>query len=388
MNMLKNKRNFNLSDSESGFASIVIALVLIIVLGLMTVGFAELARSEQQQALNKQLANQAYDAAESGINDAISEIAQNKLTNAQPNTCINTSEDPDETPYSSAINTPNGVAYPCLMVNLTPPNVVFNQFAPLTNRYLLFSTVNNNNPASAGSFTIDWKCDESDTNCNDNDPGNVPTKTVPASTGDLQSTPIWSQSKYPPMLEVSITALGAQFSRADLENNTYTAFLYPNSSSNNTYSFNNSSGTIGTQNTVTDSDGLNAPIIGGGCSGSTETTTGGYLCTVTLNGFPNGDTQYLISLDDYYEMSDVSVSAQTSEGSALDMKGGQAIIDSTGQAHNVLKRIEEVVPIGENATNINEPAEALQGANICKLLITQPDPTKGTQSQCVPQGLD
>jgi Tfp pilus assembly protein PilX len=57
-------------DNESGFASLVVASVLIVVLSLMTVGFAQLMRSNQTSALNKQLSDQAYYAAESGINDA------------------------------------------------------------------------------------------------------------------------------------------------------------------------------------------------------------------------------------------------------------------------------------------------------------------------------
>ena len=66
--------------NEEGFASIVIALILIIVLSLLTIGFAQLARREQQTALSKQLANQAQYAAESGINDAYYDLSHNDPT--------------------------------------------------------------------------------------------------------------------------------------------------------------------------------------------------------------------------------------------------------------------------------------------------------------------
>src|SRR4051794_12557602 len=61
---------------EDGFASIVIALVMITVLALITVSFAQLARREQQSALSKQLASQANYAVESGINDLKNKIPQ------------------------------------------------------------------------------------------------------------------------------------------------------------------------------------------------------------------------------------------------------------------------------------------------------------------------
>src|ERR1019366_6721948 len=56
--------------NEQGFASLIIAITLVIVLSLLTVGFAQLMRNEQNQVTNRQLNSQAYYAAESGINDA------------------------------------------------------------------------------------------------------------------------------------------------------------------------------------------------------------------------------------------------------------------------------------------------------------------------------
>src|ERR1700722_1988557 len=67
-------------ENEQGFASLVIALVIIVVIALITVGFAQLSRREQQTALDKQLANQAYYAAESGVNDTYY-LIQNALVN-------------------------------------------------------------------------------------------------------------------------------------------------------------------------------------------------------------------------------------------------------------------------------------------------------------------
>jgi type II secretory pathway pseudopilin PulG len=361
MNMIKISNRLSLRENESGFASIVIALVLIVVLGLLTVGFAQLARNEQQQSLNKQLANQAYDAAESGINDARDAIMNGSLNSTNlptnPNDCVN------NTVLHPSINKGNGVSYPCILVNLDPPHIILNKFPALTNRYLLFSTVDpsSNDPDPAGTFTVQWSCDSSDADCASyTTPAN---KTAPAAAGDLLESGTWAMDHYPPLIQVSITPVpAAGFTRDQLIQNTYTAFLYPSApGSGGTYTFSGAAnlGYINTNDAAED-DGGNTPIVGGDCSAASQQSTG-YLCKVSLKGIPTTSTQYLIVVSDYYETSD-------------DIAGGQAIIDSTGQAQDVLKRIQEVVPIGSNAEAVNVPSDALTGQNICKLFTTAPSP--------------
>ena len=75
--MLMKACNHHDQPDQRGFAAIVVALVLILVLSLLTIGFAELMRHEQRSALDKQLSSQAYYAAESGVNDAVSAAASN-----------------------------------------------------------------------------------------------------------------------------------------------------------------------------------------------------------------------------------------------------------------------------------------------------------------------
>ena len=59
---------------DGGFASIVVSLILVLVFSLITLGFAQIARREQQNALNQQLGTKASYAAESGINQIIKKI--------------------------------------------------------------------------------------------------------------------------------------------------------------------------------------------------------------------------------------------------------------------------------------------------------------------------
>src|ERR1700735_2299515 len=125
-----------LKNSQAGFAAIVIAIVLIIVLSLITVGFAQLMQNNQKQALNKQLSSQAYYAAESGVNDAenaIAAAAQNGDTLSKTS-CLNgvsASPGTDGTDYNglyfnSQVGTSTGASYTCLLINPDPKDVDIN----------------------------------------------------------------------------------------------------------------------------------------------------------------------------------------------------------------------------------------------------------------------
>ena len=55
---------------ERGVVSIMVSIVLMAVMTLIVLGFSEIARRDQRQTLDRQLSNQAFYAAEIGVNDA------------------------------------------------------------------------------------------------------------------------------------------------------------------------------------------------------------------------------------------------------------------------------------------------------------------------------
>jgi hypothetical protein len=56
---------------EGGFVSIIVCMIIMTILSLITIGFAQIMAREQRQALDRQLSSQAFYAAESGVNDAL-----------------------------------------------------------------------------------------------------------------------------------------------------------------------------------------------------------------------------------------------------------------------------------------------------------------------------
>jgi len=60
----------SLQRNQSGMVSIMVTMILMIVMSLIVVGFAQVSRRNQRVALDRQLSTQAFYAAESGVNDA------------------------------------------------------------------------------------------------------------------------------------------------------------------------------------------------------------------------------------------------------------------------------------------------------------------------------
>ena len=330
-------------QNDKGFASLAISLVLILVLALITVGFAQLARREQKDALNKQLSNQAYYAAESGVNDAVAAVpALTAGPPINPNKCLTSAQLGGVSSTLGSIN--QGTSYSCVLANLTPQSLVKDPLSADTGWNTMFST---NAPAgeSLSSITVNWS-------------SLLGKGARPAGATDLPPLASWS---YPAVLQFSLTPLAPQgvsnsnLTRNNLINNTFSAYLYPSSSGVGSVNYG--------VNTTADI------ITSNGCLSN--------VCSVTINNInsaPNAtnDEMYLLHIYDIYDNSTVSITNARSSvtNTQLDFTDSQAQIDSTGKSHEVLKRIQAVVPL--NST-LNQPNVGLEANKICKRYDTYPN---------------
>ena len=114
---------------DNGYASFVITLITIILVGLIVLGFSIDANIEQKNSLGNILSTDAYYAAESGINDAYNIVSQyiNKGLPVPPGNNCNShyyvngkSNQLFPNPESSA---PAQIYYSCLIVNPDPQNL-------------------------------------------------------------------------------------------------------------------------------------------------------------------------------------------------------------------------------------------------------------------------
>ncbi len=317
----KNHRRLN----EKGFASIAIALVLIAVLALLTVGFAQLARREQQNALNKQLANQAFYAAESGVNDAYSAIQKGILTTSTPKVggtqCLDL---PLPGSGSADISNQQGVSYSCVLVDLQPKTLVKDISAD-GDWSAYFTTVG----GTPDHVVFSWSS-----------LGSKP----PRSSGGFEPAPNWQEIA---VMQFSITPVTSS-TRDQLVNDTFTIYGYPSTSSGSA--------------TYSSSLGNQGKVVNGGCS-STDSS-----CHITVSGLP-GNTTYIIHAHAYYDATHFTF--QPFDGpTALGTKDAQAVIDVTGKAREVLKRIQVHVPV--TPPNGLPSGSSLDAQNICKRFTTDP----------------
>ncbi len=325
----------SLQSDQQGMASIIVTLILIIIITLIVLGFATISRREQRQALDRQLSTQAFYAAESGINDAVSAINSGSFTqighypSGQKKSC----DDPAGI-FTGSVNSSVGASYTCLLIDTTPPEAQYQ----ITNGKAVSADLHFGGASpvnAAAQLIIDWT---SDGNAKANTPDGAPNFNLPDSG-------TWNGSA---LLQVQLTDLNNGYSRSALNNSTFTTYLYP-SNSISSIPFK----TTGSLN------GLLAQghIYKAGCSGG--------KCEAIIT-FSPAATHLFLHIGAMYENADVTIRALDSSGGSMNFLGVQATIDSTGKAQDVLRRVQVHLPLQKQS---DSSIYAVQSANgICKQL--------------------
>ncbi|MEO6761681.1 MAG: hypothetical protein ABI220_04920 [Candidatus Saccharimonadales bacterium] len=352
---MKFTNNTEQSKYEAGFASIIIALILIIVLSLLTVGFAELMRHSQQRELDRHLGNQAYYAAESGVNDAVQAMSNGfsipKIT--CPPYESSPAGDPAGWQYLSNNTVDNTVSgsggslssWTCLLINPNPSSLVFNPVSMVTPKTFIFKPIDKDGGNTIAQLDVYWQ-DTDKTNQN-----------FRSDCGGVSCFPVSTNWGAIGMLRLSLTPL-SDLSREGLISNTYTAFLYPNRGGVNA----NGAGVVNGNTGLTTTAG---DVLNGECNKDSVPR----YCHVELTGIPASSSGYLVSLRSIYSQTDVYLTG-SSLGAPVSFDGAQTMIDSTGKAQNVLKRIQVRIPTRQNYP---WPGFDAEGAGaICKDLSAYP----------------
>jgi hypothetical protein len=122
-----------IKTNQSGASAIMFAMVFIVVISLISLGFATLARRDQRAALDKNISQQAQLAAESGIN-SVQQYINTYGSTAKSNSNCTPSTAPLDNPGYVAPNftSDGGPAITCLQWNLSPKTLTFtlNPFDP------------------------------------------------------------------------------------------------------------------------------------------------------------------------------------------------------------------------------------------------------------------
>ncbi len=342
------------------------------VLSLIVVGFAQLARREQREAFDKQLSTQAFYAAESGINDAMRKIDDGTLTDNKT-TCdpgvFNTSKDLD----SSA-----SVSYTCLLIDRTPSRLEYGAVEVDQSTVVPLNPVNTSvnpfQPQALSSLDVSWNKDDNGGSGYFYDGSN--NIALPAAgNGSGQ----WGDREAG-VLRVDLIPADGGLSRDNLANRMFTVFLYPGVQASDPSSVNYQGNAGGV--------GGNIQRIKCSASNTPRKCKARIIIPAAVS-----DKHYYIRMTSIYSNSKVTISALDTLNRQVSFEDGQYVIDSTGRAGDVLKRVRVHKSAGD--TDYRYPTYAINSVqNICKRLEVYPArpaqgstpaiPGFGDDSECTP----
>ncbi len=324
--------------NQQGMVSFIVTLVLMLVITLIVIGFSQISRREQRQALDRQLSTQAFYAAESGVNDAIKAIHNNYVGDGSGN---KTSCGADATgTFSGAnygvIDSGQNIGYTCLLINQGSVNNL--SYSPIHAGKAISADMKFVNPgagpgpANAQDIYFKWS---------------VPAKST--QYPNFPASAAWT------VLRVTVTDLtGANpYTRDNLNNNSFTTYLYPGGSSAATVTFNGQGSPAGLK--------AQGQIINADCSAGTSCTAGIKFAPALNHVF--------VRVTAIYADTNLTITADNPPGTPLNIIGAQAIVDVTGKAQDVLRRIQVRVP-GSAPADLPSDFTVQSVSGICKQLLT------------------
>ncbi len=346
---MRQQRPTTLASDEKGMASIMITLIFMIVISLIVLGFAQIARREQTESLDRELSTQAFYAAESGINDTYNAITAYEDTN--PNTPVQarttcnptTGEYPDT---QAGLN--SAVSLTCLLVNPCPTSLYFPTVGSSGKITVIegeTGTVCSTTPAQINSVTISWQPTDASGTTN-----------YSTCVGHIANEPAADYTCPAAVLQVDIVKEGSNGS-------SLTTYLTP--------TVNASSGPL--HITAIPNAAQNNSYPNESC---TANPTSGLACSATLDfdntpalTFDPANPAYYLRIFPVSDNATTALSISATCGglsSACLLTNDQVIIDATAQASGVLRRVQARVPVFADDTSMNPASPLATGDSSCQ----------------------
>ena len=325
-------------SKEQGIVSIIVATMMILIVSLLVLAFAQVARRESRESLDNHLSMQAFYAAESGINDAKSLIAADAAAGTiQPRTTSCTSPNYPSLNNGGSLSSDNSIGYTCVLIDPNPTSLT----GSISNIPKVFTL--QQKAGNVTSIKITWS-----------PPSESQNGTIP--TGPLADCPV--AGALLPTNDYNCAYGGLRFDlvpgspfatdRNSLLDNEMVAFLVPASSG----------GAVSTAY-LRGSNKVRGVACAKNASGIITT------CSQSITGL--NATTYYLRLSQLYAPSNVVI--QLNGGAPT--VGSQVQIDSTGRAQDVLRRIVVSVPLTPPSAAV--PAGLMSGDSVCKHFAVNTD---------------
>jgi len=303
-----------LHKQQAGVVSMITVIFLSVILLVLTTSFIQLTINEQRESIDNDLTTRAYYAAESGVQDAITAISNITPTNPlqYPTECA---------PEGSGVlsDAANGLdtEYTCQLIDLSP----INYQAKLDKYKSEFFKLDGGGP-NIDSVLVSWHINGHD------DSGDVTRR----SSFNLPSEADWTAGHFPALMRVQIvtvpTTVADTVNRDTIEN--FVVFLNPEDLA------------TGSVSGIVNSAALDSKLVRVLCDNPASTADGEYICNYTLTGLADGTHDYYIRVQALYDSTSIQIVAK-SGGVAVELQNAQAIVDVTGRAADVFRRVEDRV---------------------------------------------
>lgn len=332
--------------TERGFASIIVTTVLISVIGLILVGFSISVRRNQRETLDRQLSTQAFYAAETAVNKARADVVE-QFKQTGKVTAV-----PDCT--KAIVSANPGIVAPCVTIDSSLESMFYNSVEEGKDTY---ATVIPADPAGlpVNNLVFTWRPAQDTPN---------PQSGCNGRSGELPPRGSWPGSCAYGVLRLDI-------SESDAAGN-----FNPNAFATSVILLPSDPilGGIPAQLLALpthDPSGAGAYFVGADqCgSGNPAATFTDRWCSkqINLNGAASGK-QYYVRMRSIYRNSAVDI--QPRNGAAPVETSGQILIDATGKAQDVLRRIQVRVPVDPGNNNTFGAIEST--GSICKRFAVAP----------------
>ncbi|HSX00197.1 MAG TPA: pilus assembly PilX N-terminal domain-containing protein [Patescibacteria group bacterium] len=316
---------------EQGMVSIMVTMILMIVLSLIVIGFAQISRRNQRQQLDRQLSTQAFYAAESGINDAY-KVINDRLVAGQsiPNKlgCPNTGV---YAGFDNTLDTNANVEYSCLLIDATPASVQYGDIGSVSTVVPIKSADGN----AISTLNIHWQAKDVAT----------PITNCPTSSNGVFSTNANWQCGYGVLRVDLVPVTGNALTSETLRQTTMSNFIVPMRA-------NGAAGPIAFKANATNANNR----FGLACTNTD--------CGLTITGM--NANYYYMRVTSIYKNVSLQMSGTTSAGNPLKFEGAQALIDSTGKAQDVLRRVQVRVPLMGDSKNALSDYAVQSISGLCK----------------------
>ncbi|MDB5183075.1 MAG: hypothetical protein JWO47_859 [Candidatus Saccharibacteria bacterium] len=342
--------------NQQGFVSIFSVLIIMSVLTLLAIGFSNITRSAQKRTLDNQLNTQAFYAAESGVNEAKKALLINPT--ASKSTCQGTTTPAVPGTFTTyTLDATLSSGYTCVLIN-PAIDLKFDSVSTQGVGSPKTGTIESST-GPFGSFDVSWSGPGG---------GAVP---IPKPAGSypyiLDNSASWGNKLG--VLRVDLVPVDLGLDRATLATKSYSFYLYPSQNSPSNQA------TLGGLNGTADQ----AQLVYVKCAATVSP------CSATVHVTNNASSKFYIRVQSLYNPSSSVIlnNFKSNTGTALTTKSGQVIVDATGKANDVLRRIQ--VRVKQSGTDNFSSDYAIQsGESICKRLqVAKPDnvtPTTTDQS--------